>query len=181
MRSGWTGEIIFQTNVILLLTCDFSDVESKAWSNGGFDSLADGERMLLWHGNSVTISLLQYWLIFYPQVRDQPILLVFSNRACVLRLRKVSVVIGYHLVHILTSHSAPSTGYMFGKGVYFADMMSKVCFVFRELPYINKLVFSSRPIIATLSKSFSLSLHRSVFDQTSTVFLTILVFSFYVK
>ncbi|KAL1740847.1 PARP-1-like protein [Schizophyllum fasciatum] len=64
--------------------------ETRAWKNAGYDDLADGERMLLWHGSRTT------------------------NFAGILKqgLR-------------IAPPEAPVTGYMFGKGVYFADMMSK--------------------------------------------------------
>lgn len=64
--------------------------EKVAWANRGFDSIGDGERLLLWHGSRTT------------------------NFAGILKqgLR-------------IAPPEAPVTGYMFGKGVYFADMMSK--------------------------------------------------------
>ncbi|TBU22092.1 PARP-domain-containing protein [Dichomitus squalens] len=64
--------------------------ETRAWEEKGFGSLADGERMLLWHGSRTT------------------------NFAGILKqgLR-------------IAPPEAPVTGYMFGKGVYFADVMSK--------------------------------------------------------
>ncbi|PVG00709.1 PARP-domain-containing protein [Serendipita vermifera] len=64
--------------------------EAERWSKDGFDSLNDGERLLLWHGSRST------------------------NFAGILKqgLR-------------IAPPEAPATGYMFGKGVYFADAMSK--------------------------------------------------------
>ncbi|KAJ7151580.1 poly polymerase catalytic domain-containing protein [Mycena filopes] len=64
--------------------------ETLAWQKGGYDKMADGERLLLWHGSRST------------------------NFAGILKqgLR-------------IAPPEAPVTGYMFGKGVYFADMMSK--------------------------------------------------------
>ncbi|KAI0727024.1 PARP-domain-containing protein [Fomitopsis betulina] len=64
--------------------------ETDAWMKAGNDNLADGERLLLWHGSRST------------------------NFAGILKqgLR-------------IAPPEAPVTGYMFGKGVYFADMMSK--------------------------------------------------------
>ncbi|KAF9229724.1 PARP-domain-containing protein [Gyrodon lividus] len=64
--------------------------ETVAWTNAGFDKLATGDRLLLWHGSRTT------------------------NFAGILKqgLR-------------IAPPEAPATGYMFGKGVYFADMMSK--------------------------------------------------------
>ncbi|KAF8609300.1 PARP-domain-containing protein [Ceratobasidium sp. AG-I] len=64
--------------------------EPEAWVNAGWDKLADGERMLLWHGSRST------------------------NFAGILKqgLR-------------IAPPEAPVTGYMFGKGVYFADSFSK--------------------------------------------------------
>ncbi|KAJ7785721.1 poly polymerase catalytic domain-containing protein [Mycena metata] len=64
--------------------------ETIAWQKGGYDKMADGERLLLWHGSRST------------------------NFAGILKqgLR-------------IAPPEAPVTGYMFGKGVYFADMMSK--------------------------------------------------------
>ncbi|KZT68464.1 PARP-domain-containing protein [Daedalea quercina L-15889] len=64
--------------------------ETDAWMKAGHDKLADGERLLLWHGSRST------------------------NFAGILKqgLR-------------IAPPEAPVTGYMFGKGVYFADMMSK--------------------------------------------------------
>lgn len=64
--------------------------ETNAWTAAGFDQIAPGNRMLLWHGSRTT------------------------NFAGILKqgLR-------------IAPPEAPVTGYMFGKGVYFADMMSK--------------------------------------------------------
>ncbi|KAJ7480106.1 poly polymerase catalytic domain-containing protein [Mycena galericulata] len=64
--------------------------ETAAWKKAGFDKMADGDRLLLWHGSRST------------------------NFAGILKqgLR-------------IAPPEAPVTGYMFGKGVYFADMMSK--------------------------------------------------------
>ncbi|KAL4247742.1 Poly [ADP-ribose] polymerase [Abortiporus biennis] len=64
--------------------------ETDAWLKSGYHNLADGERLLLWHGSRTT------------------------NFAGILKqgLR-------------IAPPEAPVTGYMFGKGVYFADMMSK--------------------------------------------------------
>ncbi|THU87772.1 PARP-domain-containing protein [Dendrothele bispora CBS 962.96] len=64
--------------------------ETDAFTKAGYDSLPDGERMLLWHGSRST------------------------NFAGILKqgLR-------------IAPPEAPVNGYMFGKGVYFADMMSK--------------------------------------------------------
>ncbi|KAJ7171802.1 poly polymerase catalytic domain-containing protein [Mycena crocata] len=64
--------------------------ETAAWMKAGYDKMADGERLLLWHGSRST------------------------NFAGILKqgLR-------------IAPPEAPVTGYMFGKGVYFADMMSK--------------------------------------------------------
>ncbi|KAJ7456439.1 PARP-domain-containing protein [Mycena latifolia] len=64
--------------------------ETEAWKKAGYDNMADGERLLLWHGSRST------------------------NFAGILKqgLR-------------IAPPEAPVTGYMFGKGVYFADMMSK--------------------------------------------------------
>lgn len=64
--------------------------EPEAWVNAGWDKLADGDRMLLWHGSRST------------------------NFAGILKqgLR-------------IAPPEAPVTGYMFGKGVYFADSFSK--------------------------------------------------------
>ncbi|KAJ7139532.1 poly polymerase catalytic domain-containing protein [Mycena epipterygia] len=64
--------------------------ETDAWKKGGYHEMADGERLLLWHGSRST------------------------NFAGILKqgLR-------------IAPPEAPVTGYMFGKGVYFADMMSK--------------------------------------------------------
>ncbi|KAI0935474.1 hypothetical protein AcV5_003891 [Taiwanofungus camphoratus] len=64
--------------------------EMDAWVKSGHNALADGERLLLWHGSRTT------------------------NFAGILKqgLR-------------IAPPEAPVTGYMFGKGVYFADMMSK--------------------------------------------------------
>ncbi|KAH7913845.1 hypothetical protein BJ138DRAFT_1145132 [Hygrophoropsis aurantiaca] len=66
------------------------EMETKAWTEAGYDKLGPGDRMLLWHGSRTT------------------------NFAGILKqgLR-------------IAPPEAPSTGYMFGKGVYFADMMSK--------------------------------------------------------
>jgi hypothetical protein len=51
----------------------------------------------------------------------------FSSRAYALPLRKVRPNLGVPYRRTAYSrHTAPVTGYMFGKGVYFADMMSKV-------------------------------------------------------
>ncbi|KAK7064730.1 poly polymerase [Favolaschia claudopus] len=64
--------------------------ESNAFTKAGYDKMAEGERLLLWHGSRST------------------------NFAGILKqgLR-------------IAPPEAPVTGYMFGKGVYFADMMSK--------------------------------------------------------
>ncbi|KAJ7102466.1 poly polymerase catalytic domain-containing protein [Mycena belliarum] len=64
--------------------------ETDAWKKAGYHNMADGERLLLWHGSRST------------------------NFAGILKqgLR-------------IAPPEAPVTGYMFGKGVYFADMMSK--------------------------------------------------------
>ncbi|KAJ7748474.1 poly polymerase catalytic domain-containing protein [Mycena maculata] len=64
--------------------------ETAAWKKAGYDNMADGDRLLLWHGSRST------------------------NFAGILKqgLR-------------IAPPEAPVTGYMFGKGVYFADMMSK--------------------------------------------------------
>jgi len=61
--------------------------EDARWSADGYDKLADGERLLLWHGSRST------------------------NFAGILKqgLR-------------IAPPEAPVTGYMFGKGVYFADV-----------------------------------------------------------
>lgn len=61
--------------------------EKERWYNAGYDKLADGERLLLWHGSRST------------------------NFAGILKqgLR-------------IAPPEAPVTGYMFGKGVYFADV-----------------------------------------------------------
>ncbi|KAG1749621.1 poly polymerase catalytic domain-containing protein [Suillus paluster] len=66
------------------------EAETSAWLAKGYDKLAPGDRMLLWHGSRTT------------------------NFAGILKqgLR-------------IAPPEAPVTGYMFGKGVYFADMMSK--------------------------------------------------------
>ncbi|KAH7930598.1 PARP-domain-containing protein [Leucogyrophana mollusca] len=66
------------------------EMETKAWTQAGYNKLAPGDRMLLWHGSRTT------------------------NFAGILKqgLR-------------IAPPEAPVTGYMFGKGVYFADMMSK--------------------------------------------------------
>ncbi|KAJ7806141.1 poly polymerase catalytic domain-containing protein [Mycena olivaceomarginata] len=63
--------------------------ETAAFTEAGYDQMADGERLLLWHGSRST------------------------NFAGILKqgLR-------------IAPPEAPVTGYMFGKGVYFADMMS---------------------------------------------------------
>ncbi|KAJ7356738.1 PARP-domain-containing protein [Mycena albidolilacea] len=76
-------------------------VETAAFTEAGYDQMADGERLLLWHGSRST------------------------NFAGILKqgLR-------------IAPPEAPVTGYMFGKGVYFADMMSKsagYCY-----PYLSK-------------------------------------------
>jgi len=42
-----------------------------------------------------------------------------------------------------SSNQAPVTGYMFGKGLYFADMSSKsanYCFATKENPYVSLLL-----------------------------------------
>lgn len=64
--------------------------EAARWTDAGHDKLAEGERLLLWHGSRST------------------------NFAGILKqgLR-------------IAPPEAPVTGYMFGKGVYFADAMSK--------------------------------------------------------
>ncbi|CUA76808.1 poly [Rhizoctonia solani] len=64
--------------------------ETDNWNNAGWGKLADGEKMLLWHGSRST------------------------NFAGILKqgLR-------------IAPPEAPVTGYMFGKGVYFADAFSK--------------------------------------------------------
>ncbi|CAE6521178.1 unnamed protein product [Rhizoctonia solani] len=64
--------------------------ETENWNGAGWDKLADGEKMLLWHGSRST------------------------NFAGILKqgLR-------------IAPPEAPVTGYMFGKGVYFADAFSK--------------------------------------------------------
>ncbi|EIW86354.1 PARP-domain-containing protein [Coniophora puteana RWD-64-598 SS2] len=64
--------------------------ETEAWNNAGFDKLAAGERMLLWHGSRST----NFAGILSQGLRIAP-------------------------------PEAPVTGYMFGKGVYFADIMTK--------------------------------------------------------
>ncbi|OAX43641.1 PARP-domain-containing protein [Rhizopogon vinicolor AM-OR11-026] len=66
------------------------EVETSAYLAKGYDKLAPGDRMLLWHGSRTT------------------------NFAGILKqgLR-------------IAPPEAPATGYMFGKGVYFADIMSK--------------------------------------------------------
>ncbi|KAJ7924472.1 poly polymerase catalytic domain-containing protein [Mycena leptocephala] len=61
--------------------------ETAAWEKGGFDKMADGERLLLWHGSRST----NFAGILKQGLRIAP----------------------------------PEGEYMFGKGVYFADMMSK--------------------------------------------------------
>ena len=48
--------------------------------------------------------------------------LVFSSRVSVLHRLKVSFYTSQRRGHQLTSRLAPVTGYMFGKGVYFADV-----------------------------------------------------------
>ncbi|KAH9913415.1 PARP-domain-containing protein [Fomitopsis serialis] len=64
--------------------------ETEAWMKAGNDKVADGERLLLWHGSRST----NFAGILSQGLRIAP-------------------------------PEAPVTGYMFGKGVYFADMMSK--------------------------------------------------------
>ncbi|KAG8766898.1 hypothetical protein FRC15_006018, partial [Serendipita sp. 397] len=64
--------------------------EAQRWEDAGHTKLADGERLLLWHGSRSTnfAGILKQGLKIAPP-------------------------------------EAPATGYMFGKGVYFADAMSK--------------------------------------------------------
>ncbi|EJU01160.1 PARP-domain-containing protein [Dacryopinax primogenitus] len=64
--------------------------EKEAWEAAGWDKLADGDKMLLWHGSRAT----NFGGILKQGLRIAP-------------------------------PEAPVSGYMFGKGVYFADMMSK--------------------------------------------------------
>ncbi|KAJ7596840.1 poly polymerase catalytic domain-containing protein [Mycena floridula] len=66
------------------------DSERKASEKGGFKDVADGERLLLWHGSRTT----NFAGILSQGLRIAP-------------------------------PEAPVSGYMFGKGIYFADMMSK--------------------------------------------------------
>ncbi|TFY51615.1 hypothetical protein EVJ58_g10471 [Rhodofomes roseus] len=73
----------YQVQVLNAFRVERQD-ETDAWMRAGNDKLADGERLLLWHGSRI---LSQGLRIAPPE--------------------------------------APVTGYMFGKGVYFADMMSK--------------------------------------------------------
>ncbi|KAH7883960.1 poly polymerase catalytic domain-containing protein [Phlebopus sp. FC_14] len=79
----------FQTSVLHAFRVE-RESETLAWQQAGFDEIASGDRMLLWHGSRTT------------------------NFAGILKqgLR-------------IAPPEAPATGYMFGKGVYFADMMSK--------------------------------------------------------
>ncbi|KAF8213692.1 PARP-domain-containing protein [Mycena galopus ATCC 62051] len=75
--------------------------ETAAFTDAGYDKMADGERLLLWHGSRST----NFAGILSQGLRIAP-------------------------------PEAPVTGYMFGKGVYFADMMSKsagYCY-----PYLSK-------------------------------------------
>ncbi|KAF7367385.1 Poly [ADP-ribose] polymerase [Mycena sanguinolenta] len=64
--------------------------ETASFTDAGYDQMADGERLLLWHGSRST----NFAGILSQGLRIAP-------------------------------PEAPVTGYMFGKGVYFADMMSK--------------------------------------------------------
>ncbi|EJD04410.1 PARP-domain-containing protein [Fomitiporia mediterranea MF3/22] len=64
--------------------------EDENWAKAGFESLGDGQRLLLWHGSRST----NFAGILSQGLRIAP-------------------------------PEAPVNGYMFGKGVYFADMMSK--------------------------------------------------------
>ncbi|KAI0933069.1 hypothetical protein AcW1_000001 [Taiwanofungus camphoratus] len=102
--------------------------EMDAWVKSGHNALADGERLLLWHGSRTT------------------------NFAGILKqgLR-------------IAPPEAPVTGYMFGKGVYFADMMSKVCM--RPLTLIRgELIYrlSSLPTIVMPSESSFNTIAREV-------------------
>ncbi|KAH9836809.1 poly polymerase catalytic domain-containing protein [Rhodofomes roseus] len=79
----------YQVQVLNAFRVERQD-ETDAWMRAGNDKLADGERLLLWHGSRST----NFAGILSQGLRIAP-------------------------------PEAPVTGYMFGKGVYFADMMSK--------------------------------------------------------
>ncbi|KAF8588473.1 PARP-domain-containing protein [Ramaria rubella] len=79
----------YQAHVMDIFRIERAD-EAKAFTEAGYDKLADGERMLLWHGSRTT----NYAGILKQGLRIAP-------------------------------PEAPVSGYMFGKGVYLADMMSK--------------------------------------------------------
>ncbi|KAG6837207.1 hypothetical protein H0H93_013075 [Arthromyces matolae] len=83
------------------------EAETTAWNKKNFGDLEGGERLLLWHGSRTTNfgGILKQGLRIAPPEG-------FST----------SVLLGFTKAD---DFSAPVTGYMFGKGVYFADMMSK--------------------------------------------------------
>jgi poly [ADP-ribose] polymerase len=79
--------------------------ESEAWNNGGYDKLEDGERLLLWHGSRSTN---------FGGTSISTGCGCRSSRAWYIGILSQGLRIA--------PPEAPVTGYMFGKGVYFADV-----------------------------------------------------------
>jgi len=69
--------------------------ETEAWEGAGFDSLGEGSRLLLWHGSRST-NFAGVPLCNLILVQNCSLLLQgFWNKACVLPLRKVCLLLYY--------------------------------------------------------------------------------------
>ncbi|THH21021.1 hypothetical protein EW146_g480 [Bondarzewia mesenterica] len=87
--------------------------ETHAWTQDGFENLLDGQRMLLWHGSRTTNFA----------GKNDTFSSKFSQGMKRFRYPFSSGILRQGLR--IAPPEAPATGYMFGKGVYFADMVSK--------------------------------------------------------
>jgi hypothetical protein len=77
--------------------------EQERWVGGGWDKVDDGQRLLLWHGSRSTnfAGILKQGLRIAPPEGPYLLLVALVNS-----------------LDLWMSHSAPVTGYEFGKGVY---------------------------------------------------------------
>ena len=96
------------------------DAETVAFNDAGHNNLEDGQRLLLWHGSRVTnfAGILRQGLrIAPPEGKSR-----FTRRPL-----PCTFLFPFSLFKPLSlplQYIAPSTGYMFGKGLYLADVRS---------------------------------------------------------
>ena len=98
------------------------DAETVAFNNAGHNNLEDGQRLLLWHGSRVTnfAGILRQGLrIAPPEGKSR-----FTRRPLFLAPSSLLSLSLFKTLSLPLQYIAPSTGYMFGKGLYLADVRS---------------------------------------------------------